>query len=161
MGLDQYLVKKRKDLKKEYKNFEYEEAYWRKANQIHKWFVDKVQNGVDDCEYYEVSKEQIEELLDTCKEVISKSKLVEGKVYAGKHLDRETNEWVTEYVDGKYIEDTEIAESLLPTTSGFFFGSTDYDEYYIQDLTYTIETFEKLLENFDFENYDLFYTSSW
>ena len=31
----------------------YRVAYWRKANAIHKWFVDHVQDGVDDCgEYY-------------------------------------------------------------------------------------------------------------
>ena len=28
-------------------------GYWRKANQIHQWFVDNVQEGVDNCsEYY-------------------------------------------------------------------------------------------------------------
>jgi hypothetical protein len=42
-------------------------AYWRKANQIHKWFVDHVQNGKDDCGDYYVSREQLQLLLDTCK----------------------------------------------------------------------------------------------
>ena len=28
---------------------ELEVGYWRKANAIHKWFVDHVQNGQDDC----------------------------------------------------------------------------------------------------------------
>jgi hypothetical protein len=37
--------------------------YWRKANAIHKWFVDKVQGGVDDCSEFEVSLEQLEQLL--------------------------------------------------------------------------------------------------
>lgn len=37
--------------------------YWRKANAIHKWFVDHVQLGVDDCSEYEVSLEQLAELL--------------------------------------------------------------------------------------------------
>ena len=27
-------------------------GYWRKANHIHKWFVDNVQNGEDDCKEY-------------------------------------------------------------------------------------------------------------
>ena len=45
-------------------------AYWRKANQIHKWFVDHVQNGVDNCEEYYVSREQLQLLLDTCKIVL-------------------------------------------------------------------------------------------
>jgi len=37
--------------------------YWRKANQIHTWFVDKIQNGNDDCNEYLVSREQLEILL--------------------------------------------------------------------------------------------------
>lgn len=43
-----------------------EVGYWRKANQIHKWFVDNVQNGLDDCAEYYVSREKLKELLDTC-----------------------------------------------------------------------------------------------
>ena len=36
--------------------------YWRKANAIHGWFVDTVQNSVDDCDAYDVSIEQLTEL---------------------------------------------------------------------------------------------------
>jgi hypothetical protein len=39
-------------------------AYWRKANQIHAWFVENVQRGVDDCGDYYVSREKLQELLD-------------------------------------------------------------------------------------------------
>lgn len=46
-----------------------EGLYWRKANAIHKWFVDNVQEGVDNCGYYYVSTEKLEELLKVCKEV--------------------------------------------------------------------------------------------
>ncbi len=45
-------------------------AYWRKANHIHKWFVDHVQNGNDDCEEYRVSRDQLQLLLDNCKLVL-------------------------------------------------------------------------------------------
>ena len=45
-------------------------AYWRKCNQIHAWFVKHVQNGVDNCEEYYVSREQLQLLLDTCKLVL-------------------------------------------------------------------------------------------
>jgi hypothetical protein len=41
-------------------------AYWRKANQIHKWFVDNVQRGEDDCGEYYVSHEKLKELINTC-----------------------------------------------------------------------------------------------
>jgi hypothetical protein len=45
-------------------------AYWRKANHIHKWFVDHVQKGVDDCREYSVSRDQLQLLVDTCKLVL-------------------------------------------------------------------------------------------
>ena len=44
-------------------------GYWRKANQIHQWFVDNVQDGEDNCAEYWVSREQLQELLQTCKDV--------------------------------------------------------------------------------------------
>jgi hypothetical protein len=50
---------------------EYAEVYWRKANQIHKWFVDNVQSGEDDCGTYDVAPEQLEELVSLCKEVLA------------------------------------------------------------------------------------------
>src|SRR6187549_2040929 len=80
MGLDMYLNKKtyvknwshmaekerhkitvrkggriRKDIKPErISEITEQVAYWRKANAIHRWFVEKVQGGKDDCENYEV-----------------------------------------------------------------------------------------------------------
>jgi hypothetical protein len=57
-------------------------AYWRKANQIHTWFVENVQDGVDDCGSYRVSREQLTELLSLCERV---SELADIE-YAGEHL---------------------------------------------------------------------------
>lgn len=37
-------------------------GYWRKANQIHAWFVKNVQNNKDDCGEYSVSIHQLEQL---------------------------------------------------------------------------------------------------
>jgi hypothetical protein len=54
----------------DFATLEVQVAYWRKANQIHKWFVDHVQNGVDNCEEYYVSRDQLQLLLDTCKIVL-------------------------------------------------------------------------------------------
>ena len=47
-------------------------AYWRKANQIHAWFVDNVQQGNDNCGEYYVSHEKLKELLDLVNEALSK-----------------------------------------------------------------------------------------
>lgn len=46
--------------------------YWRKANAIHNWFVENVQDGNDDCGEYDVSIENLEELRNICKDVITK-----------------------------------------------------------------------------------------
>jgi hypothetical protein len=45
-------------------------AYWRKANAIHNWFVNEVQDGVDECQRSSVSREQLQELVDLCKELL-------------------------------------------------------------------------------------------
>lgn len=45
-------------------------GYWRKANAIHKWFVDNVQGGNDDCGSYHVNLDKIQQLLALCKSVI-------------------------------------------------------------------------------------------
>lgn len=134
-------------------------VYWRKANQIHKWFVDNVKDGIDDCDYYEVSKEDIEKLLNLCKEVLDKTITKKGKVANGRTYKDGT--WQNNYEDGLVIVNPDVAEELLPTQDGFFFGSTGYDEYYLEDLKHTVEEFEKILKEFDFENNYLVYTSSW
>jgi hypothetical protein len=46
-------------------------AYWRKVNAVHKWFVDNVQNGEDDCGEYYVSHDKLQELLATCRAAYS------------------------------------------------------------------------------------------
>ena len=54
-------------------------GYWRKANQIHKWFVDNCQDGEDDCRQAYVSLNQLKELLSLCKQIKEKAILKEGK----------------------------------------------------------------------------------
>lgn len=157
MGLDMFLYKA-----DEFGNFDWgtdEVGYWRKANQVHKWFVDNVQNGVDDCREYVVTLSNVKELLETCKKVLSGVELKKGKVINGYKY--ENDEMIPCYEDGEYIEDATIAEKLLPISSGFFFGGTEYDQWYVWDLKHTVEILEKVLEDFDFENSQLIYVSSW
>jgi hypothetical protein len=47
-----------------------EAAYWRKANQIHRWFVKNIQNDEDDCGTYTVSHDQLTELRNVCQLVL-------------------------------------------------------------------------------------------
>lgn len=50
----------------------FEAGYWRKANQIHNWFIINVQNGQDDCERYDVSRPQLIELRNLCLKAMDK-----------------------------------------------------------------------------------------
>ena len=60
------------------------------------------------------------------------------------------------------IADPSFAIDLLPPTSGFFFGSTDIDEWYIQDLKHTVNVFEKVLKAKELGQVDsIIYQASW
>lgn len=122
-------------------------GYWRKANAIHKWFVDNVQDGEDDCKSYYVGKEQLEELLNLCKEVKKKAKIIDGKVSNGSIF--KDGKWEKQYEEGKIVENAEEISKILPTQEGFFFGCTDYDEWYMHDIYDTIEMLEKVLKEED------------
>ena len=136
----------------------FEIGYWRKANAIHKWFVDNCGEGNDDCRPVYVSRKNMEDLLALCKDVINKVVLEDGKLHAGT---RSTPEKGIEeiYEDGKVIVNTEVAKELLPTSSGFFFGVLDYDEWYMNDIKHTIEVLEYALSLP--EDYDFYYNASW
>jgi hypothetical protein len=53
-------------------------ACWRKANAIHNWFVENVQNGEDECEEYYLEKEMLEKLLATVNEVLEDNSKAEA-----------------------------------------------------------------------------------
>ena len=61
--------------------------------------------------------------------------------------------------DGQKVVDSSVAETFLPTGSGFFFGSTEYDEWYIKDLEYTKKVLEKAIKTGDVGDY--YYQASW
>lgn len=117
--------KKNIDFKK-VNSITYPAAYWRKANQIHKWFVNNVQDGIDECQRSYVDISQLRDLIDTCNIV---------------------------------IQNHEKAEALLPTGSGFFFGSTEYDEFYFQDLHETVKQLKQAIE--DYPHCSFYYSASW
>jgi hypothetical protein len=102
-------------------------GYWRKANAIHKWFVDNVQDGEDKCRPHSVARDQLVALRDTCQQVLANKKL---------------------------------AGELLPAQEGFFFGGTDYDEWYFKDLERTVEIIDSAL-TLDEGQWDFEYRSSW
>jgi hypothetical protein len=44
--------------------------YWRKANAIHGWFVEKCQGGRDECQETYIPREKLVELRDLCKDIL-------------------------------------------------------------------------------------------
>lgn len=103
--------------------------YWRKANQIHNWFVQTLANGVDECQPIYLERENLVELLNLCKQVALQPA---------------------------------NAREALPTAAGFFFGSTEYDEWYMRDIKDTIEGLERVLKVIpEGERWSFVYQASW
>ncbi len=53
----------------------------------------------------------------------------------------------------------EVAEELLPTTSGFFFGDTSYGEWYMRDIADTLKIVNETLD--DWQAGDDMYYYAW
>lgn len=103
--------------------------YWRKANQVHNWFVNELADGVDDCRPLELTVERLRELVELC---------------------------------DKIVEDNSKAEELLPTESGFFFGATEYDEYYFGEVAHTADRLRYIVAEAEAKGIDwLVYQASW
>ena len=55
-----------------------------------------------------------------------------------------------------------MAGDILPTQSGFFFGSSDIDEWYISDMKNTVDMLDKIISSVSPEDYPtFFYQASW
>ena len=49
------------------------------------------------------------------------------------------------------------ADELLPTTEGFFFGTTEYDDWYFDKIKNTIKEITPILSDGDIKDGDLYY----
>jgi hypothetical protein len=142
--------------------FSFQIGYWRKQNAIHQWFVDNIQEGDDNCGKYEVSIDQLQELRGICEDVLINCGSKWGKVKASITEDMKSYDELPPKAKKLYAQISEWCEAHLPTHSGFFFGGTDYDEWYFQGLKDTIaiiDNCEKLAE--DGANWYFEYQSSW
>lgn len=70
------------------------------------------------------------------------------------------NDKIQELVDTckKVLADNSLAESLLPSQSGFFFGQTAYNEYYFDDLRATVKMLTPYIDN---KRDNFYYRASW
>jgi hypothetical protein len=112
-------------------------AYFRKVN-----FLLPAFNYQDNCSDIEIAKCEVEDLLTSCDNVLA--------LY-NRHKAGELNE-------------TELADMIsedLPTTAGFFFGSTKYDEWYFKNVEYVRNEFTRILETLDWDNETLIMKCWW
>ena len=105
------------------------DVYWRKANFIHRYFTE----GWEERGYED----------DNCTDFMVTANDIEQL----RDLCKEV------------LEDNSKAPELLPTQNGFFFGSTEYDDWYFEDVAYTKQEMDNLLKC-DIENADMWY-SAW
>ncbi len=57
------------------------------------------------------------------------------------------------------LADKDDAKELLPTVSGFFWGDTEYNEYYYQDISDTLQGLSEALD--DIQPNDKLYYYAW
>lgn len=151
--------------------FKTQAAYWRKCNQIHRWFVENVQSGNDDCREYDVEIDQLKSLRELCMSIlravdgqvvrVPKSKLEEFEKNNGKYGDKLP---VFMKIDASNLDgiqgscyhvlskkQREVCESKLPTVRGFFFGSTEFDMWYVYEFATTVMMLDELLADYEKE----------
>jgi len=100
--------------------------YWRKSNAIHAWFVENIQEGIDECQESSVTLDDLKKLVSICEQVVE---------------DRNPE--------------------LLPTSSGFYFGSTEHDSYYYEDVEETAKVLREEIESNQDEYPNYIYQASW
>ena len=117
--------------------------YWRKANQIHGWFVNNCHELTQDV-LYSVHYEQLKELYDTCKnvlDILTKSPKKKVEVVAGWKNGEEYTEEIE--VSDLSKADEEYIMDLLPPTQGFFFGSYEIGNWYKEQIEETVKMLEE------------------
>lgn len=149
--------KKRTDIEPDRISYIVEQVgYWRKFNALHNWFVKNCGEGIDNCQEMYVSKKDIEKLLVDLIEVrnsLDNSPKRVEKVKVGFDMNGPI------MGDVEIYEDVSKVEELLPPTDGFFFGSTNVDKYYYEDLVETINLFKGLMK--EDPDGDYYYRASW
>jgi hypothetical protein len=140
-------------------------GYWRKANAIHGWFVRELAEGVDKCQRIEVSMADLLRLRDECvRALANRDQAIPGKEEtitingeAQNIAEVILNEWANQSMrTGVQVLD----DDPLAPTEGFFFGGTERDEWYYNQLEQTVELINAL-RACDSDLYSYYYQASW
>ena len=137
--------------------------YWCSVGRLfNKWFIDKCNNGVDDCRLHnELTKDLMIEAVDYVNEYLYEHRLIEGRVVSAFKENYETEEKTVMPCDGIEIE---LENGLLKRIY------SDYDNVYVLsegDLE-EYQAFERLKSTLvdmilktDFDKDMVYYFTSW
>ena len=172
MGLDIYFKRvnkidfqfaKKKDTQDVYDELEIEDmGYFRKVNCLLPFF-----GYEDDCSIHPIEKSQIEDLVYTAKELLAiygtfNAQLQLYKVDLESYKsDKKKTKLIQEKIDNLWKPFETAAQEKLPTTTGFFFGSIEYRDYYISDLMDILEIFTNILNETDFDTEQVYMHCWW
>ena len=99
-------------------------GYWRKANAIHRWFVENVQDDQDDCHTYEVSREQLQALLDTVDTVLKHPDMAAHLLPTQAGFFFGNTEYGQDYIDVLMETKRILSEPLADTEADFEYSSS-------------------------------------
>lgn len=118
-----------------------------KANPIFNWFIQNVMNNNIDKEYYEVTENNLKNLLEVCNKVREGFTFVKTDSYYGD----------------EYEVNVEVAKEVLPTVddAGYVFGPHNYGRAYVNQIINTIDVVNKILETTDFEKETVYLNAIW
>lgn len=138
---------------------------WEDAFPIYGWFIEKVQNGKDERGVYRLLKGSVEELLQTCEQVLNASQLVwEDSFKAGTWgAIRERQEAIAAG-RSRVIKNPTTAMKLLPfklRVRTWLDRLPQYDERYIELVQRTRDWAEHMLMDWlgEDDNFELYYHS--
>lgn len=137
------------------KQTRYQIGYWRKFNALHCCF-EKQYEDKDLIHGIYISKGSIEELIEKFETILENLKTcpkLKKEVKIGWDKDGDIMKTIEVY-------DSKVALELLPPGDGFFYGPQNIDEYYKENIEYSIELFKECLELIE-KGYDIIYDASW
>ena len=137
-------------------------GYFRKVNCLLPFF-----GYEDNLSYLEIEKCQIEDLAKTAKELLDVYDTFHLQLWLYKRdlltyvSDKEKTKFIQEKIDNLWKPFETAAQEKLPTTTGFFFGSIEYRDYYISDLMDILEIFTNILNETDFDTEQVYMHCWW
>ena len=137
--------------------------YWRKSNQIHKWFVENVQGGNDNCAEYSVSLDQLKLLSKTIEPALVSTAAASEYMPTAEGFFFGSQEYDSYYFDDLRSTKTKIDQLIAYQTAAYDADKKRYlnlskHNGYMSDSEFE-KQFPNLTKDVPFD--DFIYWSSW